>query len=555
VNGEGSAPKGALPAPRRSAPKDPPPAPRSSAPDGGLLAFGWGPVWRLLGAGLVGAAAEAAGVALIATATWLLMTAAGQPPITALTVAIVSVRALAIGRGALRYLERLAGHDAVLRIVTELRARIFAHLIDRPLARGADALSRMVSDVDAVQDLVVRVALPILAGGLICVLGAVTVIAFDPAAGLVLSTGLVLTGLLMPLLGARLVRRAAARLAPLRAEHAIATVDVIHGAADLAAYGATERYEAVAAGHADELSTLERKLARRSFALDAASSVLTGLTAAGVLLVASDATTRVLAAVLAVATLAMGELTLNLLAAARKGAEIATGLRRVRPYLESTEPSWERPQGSSITLEGISVDGRLVDVDLDLPYGKKVAVVGPSGAGKSTLLGVIAGFVEADQGRVVRRGEGVSTGLMADAHLFHTSVAENLRLADPHADDQAVMHAALIAGIDVADRYHINVGENGAEFSGGERQRLALARALLADPAVLLLDEPTEGLDPAHADEVLARVLDHARDRTVVLVTHRLTGLDRLGFDEILVMDRGRIIERDSEGWMRAHLA
>jgi len=519
------------------------------------LAFGWGPVWRLLLAGLVAAAAEASGVALMATATWLLMTAAGQPPITALTVAIVSVRALAIGRGALRYLERLAGHDAVLRIVSELRARIFAHLIDRPLARGADALSRIVSDVDAVQDLVVRVVLPILSSGLICGLGVVTAIAFDPAAGLVLAAGLLLTGVLLPMLGIRVVRHGASRLAPLRAEQVIATVDVIHGAADLAAYGATARYEAVAARYADELSTVERRLARRSFALDAISSVLIGFTAAGVLLAASSAQTEVMAAVLAVGALALGELTLNLLAAARKAAEIDSGLRRVRPYLEPASPVWERPRGSNISLEQVSVAGRLCDVTLDLSYGKKVAVVGPSGAGKSTLLGVIAGLVEPDAGRVVRRGEGVATGLMADAHLFHTSVAENLRLADPHSDDPAVKHSALIAGIDIADKYQINVGENGAEFSGGERQRLALARAILADPAVLLLDEPTEGLDPDQADKVLASVLEHARERTVVLVTHRLTGLDRLGFDEILVMDQGRIVERDSEGWMRAHLS
>lgn len=522
----------------------------------GWLAFGWGPVWRLLAAGLVGAAAEASGVALMATATWLLMTAAGQPPITALTVAIVSVRALAIGRGALRYLERLAGHDAVLRIVTELRARIFAHLIDRPLARGADALSRMVSDVDAVQDLVVRVALPILSSGLICLLGVVTATAIDPAAGLVLAGGSLLTGVLLPVFGVRAVRRGASRLAPLRAEHAIATVDVIHGAADLAAYGATARYEAVAGGLADELSTVERRLAWRALTLDAASSVLTGLTAAGVLFLASNdaSNDEVLAAVLAVGTLALGELTLNLLGAARKGAEIATGLRRVRPYLEAVTPEWELPQGSSISLERVSVAGRLCDVTLDLPRGKKVAVVGPSGAGKSTLLGVIAGFVEPDAGRVVRTGEGVATGLMADAHLFHTSVAENLRLADPQADDPTVMRSGFIAGIDVASRYHINVGENGGELSGGERQRLALARAILADPAVLLLDEPTEGLDPEQADKVLASVLEHARERTVVLVTHRLTGLDHLGLDEIVVMDRGQIIERNSQGWMRAHL-
>ncbi|HEX6684400.1 MAG TPA: thiol reductant ABC exporter subunit CydC [Candidatus Limnocylindrales bacterium] len=510
---------------------------------------------RVAWAGLIGAAAEAAGVALMATATWLLMTAAQQPPITALTVAIVSVRALAIGRGGLRYLERLAGHDAVLRIVTELRARIFAHLIDRPPARGADALSRMVSDVDAVQDLVVRVTLPIVASGLICVAGVVAVLGFDPATGLTLAAGLMLGGGVLPVVAAKVVRRGAANLAPLRAEHAVATVDAIHGAADLAAYGATGRYEAIAARHADELSTVERSLARRSFALDATSTVLTGLTAAAVLVVASGRMSQVWAATLAVGALALGELTLNLLGAARKGAEVASGLRRIEPYLGPAEIRWERPEGSSIRLEDVGVDGRIEGVDLDLPHGKKVAVVGPSGAGKSTLLGVIAGAIEPDRGRVVRRGDGVATGLMADAHLFHTSVEQNLKLADPHATDETVMRVALIAGIDVASRYQENVGENGAEFSGGERQRLSLARALLAEPTVLLLDEPTEGLDPAHADEVLARVLKHAHDRTVVLVTHRLAGLDGLGFDEVLVMDQGRIIERNSEGWMRAHPA
>lgn len=519
------------------------------------LAFGWGPVARVAWAGLIGAAAEASGVALMATATWLLMTAAQQPPITALTVAIVSVRALAIGRGGLRYLERLAGHDAVLRIVTQLRARIFAHLIDRPPARGADALSRMVSDVDAVQDLVVRVMLPIFGSGLICVAGVVTALAFDPATGLALAAGLTLGGVVLPVAGARLVRTGAAKLAPLRAAHAVATVDLIHGAADLAAYGATTRYEAVAGGHADELSTVERSLARRSLALDTASSVISGLTAAAVLVVASARMSQVWAATLAVAALALGELTLNLLAAARKGAEVTSGLRRIGPYLGPADIRWERPRGSGIRLEGVGVDGRIEGVDLDLPHGRKVAVVGPSGAGKSTLLGVIAGAVEPDRGRVVRHGDGVATGLMADAHLFHTSVEENLKLADPHATDETVIRVASIAGIDIASRYQINVGENGAEFSGGERQRLSLARALLAEPAVLLLDEPTEGLDPAHADEVLARVLKYAHDRTVVVVTHRLAGLDRLGFDEVLVMDQGRIIERNSEGWMRAHLA
>ncbi|HCT78462.1 MAG TPA: thiol reductant ABC exporter subunit CydC, partial [Micromonosporaceae bacterium] len=269
------------------------------------------PVLRLVGAGLLAAATDAAGLGLMATATWLLVTAAGQPPITALTVAIVTVRALAIGRGTLRYAERLASHDAVLRIVTEVRARIFATLIDRPLARHADALSRMVSDVEAVQDLVVRVALPIAASGLVAVIAVIITASFAPLVGLTMLAGLLITGVVIPLLGVALTRRGAAQLAPLRAAYAISTIDVVHGAADLAAYGATTRYEAVGVAQAEQLSTVERSLARRAFALDALSSTVTGLTAAAGLLVATrQGVPAVWTAVLTVAALAAGELSM-----------------------------------------------------------------------------------------------------------------------------------------------------------------------------------------------------------------------------------------------------
>ncbi|WP_144122174.1 amino acid ABC transporter ATP-binding/permease protein [Catellatospora sichuanensis] len=575
-----------------------------------VLAFAYPLRWRFVGAGLLAAGTEAAGLGLMAAATWLLATAAGQPPLIALSIAIVLVRALAIGRGVLRYVERLASHDAVLRMVTEVRARIFAALVDRPPARRADALSRMVSDVDAVQDLVIRVLLPMAAAGLVAVAAVGTALLADPAVALVLLAGLLVTGVALPLLAARLARHGSARLAPLRAAYAVDTVDLVHGAADLAAFGARPEYEARGAAHADELARVERALARRSFAVDAAATAFGGVTAMAVMITAmSRGLPGVWLAVLAVATLAAGELALSLLAAARKGAEIQGSLRRVAELLGEPAPAASGglpvPDGSvHLRLRGAGVRYRadappaLHDIDLDLPPGRRVAVVGPSGAGKSTLLALLTGAITPDSGRVTagpapaqptvpgapRSGAGgepdpptadadgtgadgtpiaafdrerwpaAVTGLLADAHLFHASVRDNLLLARPAATDDELVAACRTAGLgDWVDAHglDVRVGEDGAELSGGQRQRLALARAVLADPQVLLLDEPTEGLDPAQADAVLAAVLAHRGDRSVVLVTHRLTGLD--AFDEVVVLDGGRVKERGTQGWVRAH--
>ncbi|WFE45022.1 thiol reductant ABC exporter subunit CydC [Verrucosispora sp. WMMD1129] len=546
---------------------------------------------RLIGAGLLAAATEFAGLALMATATWLLMTAAGQPPLDRLTVAIVAVRALAVSRGVLRYTERLAGHDAVLRLVTDVRARVFDTLATRRGAppRSGDALSRLVSDVDAVQDLLLRVLVPAAAAGLVSVLAVgLTALVSLPAA-LALAVGLLVAAVALPALATALTRRAGAEVAPLRGALATDAVDLTHGAADLAAFGATSDALAAAERRARRLARLERRLAALGFAVDAAGVLVAGLTAGAVVYVALGADVDgVLVGVLAVGTLAAVEIALALVGAARQWTGLRSGLARVAQLLAPGDASSETPRDSvsapavapapSVRFEAVTVRYRvgaaaaLDGVDLELPPGRRVAVVGPSGAGKSTLAAVLTGAVSPTAGRVTLNGRDVSAypsqelpyvvgGLLAEAYVFHATVRDNMLLGSPNADEDALLTAATAAGLAdwvraQPDGWDTVVGEEGGQLSGGQRQRLALARALLAAPGVLVLDEPTEGLDPTAADQVLASALAATVGHSVLLITHRLSGLAEL--DEIVVLDAGRVVQRGrhaalvaTPGWYR----
>ncbi|RKN43493.1 thiol reductant ABC exporter subunit CydC [Micromonospora endolithica] len=547
---------------------------------------------RLVGAGLLAAATEFAALALMATATWLLMSAAGRPPLDRLTVAIVAVRALAVGRGVLRYTERLAGHDAVLRLVTDVRARVFGTLATRRAdlgQRSGDALSRLVSDVEAVQDLLLRVLVPASGAALVSLVAIGGAALISPAAAGALAVGLLVAGVALPVLATALTRRAAAGLAPLRGALATDAVDLTHGAADLAAFGATSDALRAAGDRAGRLARLERRLAATGFAVDAAGVLVAGLTAGAVVVTALSAgVDGVLVGVLAVGTLAAVEIALALVGAARQWTGLRAGLTRVAALLTDAPVPDAGPGPVAgvpldvphhIRFDGVTVRYRagaapaLDGFDLDLPPGRRVAVVGPSGAGKSTLAAVLTGAVRPERGRVELDGRDLSAypaeelpravgGLLAEAYVFHATVRENLLLGRSGASEDELTDAASAAGLldwvrEQPDGWQTVVGEEGGQLSGGQRQRLALARALLAAPPVLVLDEPTEGLDPAAADAVLRTALAATpADHSVLLISHRLHGLD--GLDEIVVLDAGRVVQRgrhaelvSAPGWYR----
>ncbi|WP_406316293.1 thiol reductant ABC exporter subunit CydC [Streptosporangium sp. NBC_01639] len=527
---------------------------------------------RLALAASAGAAAELAGLGLIGSAAWLITRAAEQPPLAALSVAIVGVRAFATSKGVFRYGERLAGHDVALRAQATTRERLYAALIPAgPLKqRGADLLSRMVDDTDAAQDLLVRCLLPAVAALVTTVAAVVLALFLLPAAALVLLAGLLVAGVLIPAGTATAARRWSARIAPARAELAARVADLVHGAADLAAYGAGDRALAACAEADTRLAALERRQARANAAAMALGVLAQGLTVLAVVLTARNAGAgAVPTAVLALVSLVSFEPVLPMAAAGERLTGVLAALRRLRE-VRATPPAVTDPAVPAAVPAGpptVEIDDLVVrhsadrspalnGVSLTLTPGRRVALVGPSGAGKSTLLSALMRLVEPESGTIRLSGVDVGelaaddvrrvmTGLTQDPYVFQTSVRDNLRLAGPDADRHALAEAVRRARLErwvERTGWDTVLGEDGRTVSGGQLQRLALARALLNDPPVLLLDEPAEALDEETADALMADLLDATHGHTTLLVTHRLHGLEQV--DEIVVLENGSVIQR-----------
>ncbi|WP_155056085.1 thiol reductant ABC exporter subunit CydD [Streptomyces blattellae] len=536
---------------------------------------------RLALAVLLGALALGCAVALMGTSGWLISRASQQPPVLRLMVAVTCVRAFGIGRSVLRYAERLVAHDAVLRGLGSLRAVVCTRLERLApgglrLYRKGDLLSRFVTDVDSVQDYLLRFRLPATAAALVGTAASVLVGLVLPAAGMMLAGGLLLAGAGVPLLTAAASRRTERRQAPARGELATAVLDALSGTAELTVTGALPRHLA-AVRAADR--RLTRIAARSAVTAGLGSGLVTlvaGLTttacaAVGVQAVAAGRLDGVMLAVLLLTPLAAFEAVAGLPVAAQVRQRSRRAAERVLDVVDAPAPVLEPerpaplPQPSlPLRLRGLTArwPGRgepaLTGIDLDLAPGRRIAIVGPSGSGKTTLAHVLLRFLDPETGAYTLAGADATAlsgedvrrvvGLCAqDAYVFDSSLRENLRLARPDSTDQNLWTALAGARLDAWVRslpggLDTPVGEHGARLSGGQRQRLALARALLADFPVLVLDEPAEHLDLPTADALTADLLAATRGRATVLITHRLAGLEDV--DEILALDHGRVVQR-----------
>jgi ATP-binding cassette subfamily C protein CydC len=538
------------------------------------------PVWpRVLLAALLGALTVGASIGLLGTSAYLISYAALGPALGALQVTIVGVRFFGISRGVFRYLERLVSHDTTFRLLG--RIRVWFYNAIEPLApaglashRAGDLLTRAIADIETLENFYVRVLAPPLVA-IVVVLGTSFWIGtFDPRLALALVGFLLLAGAALPFLTLILGRAPGQTLIESRARLRADLVDGLQGLPDLLAYdGLDAHLRRIRSSEAD-LHRAQRRMALIGSGGTALNSLLTHL---GVLvllilsipLVEGGRVDGVYLAVIVLGALASFESVQGLpqaaqflesnLAAARRLFEIAD----VKPEIEETADPLPAPDGSGISVRGLAFaypggTPVLQNISLDLPEGKHLALVGPSGAGKSTLANLLLRFWDVHDGEIFLGGADVRqldaeavrarfSAVTQSTYLFDDTLRANLLLARPDADEAALARAleqarladfvaTLPRGLDTV------VGERGLQFSGGERQRVALARGLLKQAPIFLFDEPTANLDTVIERQVIEACFAALKQYTLLWITHRLVGLDTM--DEIIVLDSGRIVQR-----------
>ena len=558
--------------------------------------------WMVLGT-LCGLLAVVSTVGLLALSGWFI-SAAAYAGLTVATAQLfnffhpgIGVRLFAIGRTLARYAERIVSHDATFRILQSLRSWFYLHL--EPLApsrlmhfRSGDILNRIVADIDALDNLYLRVFSPSVIALIMSVLVVGFLWLFDPVISMVTALFLVMAGFCVPLIALRLGEGCGHELAQHLSDLRIQIVDGLQGMPELLVFGAHHRHlDAVKQSNRALLKSQLRMSQIRGLSL-ALITLLSGLAVLAtlylaVILVNRDALDGAGMALVTLAVLASFEAVLPLPAAyqylgrTREAGRRLLEIVHVKPQVIFPDRSVTRPLHFGVRFENVcfrynhTAGWVLRDVDFHIHPGRRVAVIGETGSGKSTLIHLLVRFRDPASGHIRLGDEDVCNLSESDLrrhisvvaqqpHMFNATLRENLLMARPGAGDDELLDALNSAQLldfvtALPDGLDTWLGEAAKLLSGGQARRVAVARAILHNAPLWVLDEPTEGLDTITERKMMGALKELTAGRTLLLITHRLVDLHWM--DEIVVLDGGRVVARgthadlleNNEGYAALH--
>jgi len=487
------------------------------------------------------------------------------------------VRGAAITRTAGRYFERLVSHDATFRVLAHLRVYTFTKVL--PLSpsgiarfRQGELLNRLVADVDTLDHLYLRVISPLVGALVVILVVAVGLSVLDVTLALTLSGIMFLTVLLLPPLFYRAGKGTGAALTALRAQYRQQLTAWLIGHAELTIFNAADRYRETLDATESEWQEAQRRQTGLTALSQGVMMLISGMTVVLMLWMAAGGVGGntqpgaliglfVFWALAAFEALAPVTGAFQHLGQVIASAQRVTDLTEQQPDVVFTDTATAAPAPAAVAFNNVSfrysqqAQPALDRVSLTLNAGERVALLGRTGCGKSTLLQLLTRAWDPQSGEITLAGRPLAQysedALRASmsvvpqrVHLFSATLRDNLLLAAPQASDARLADTLRQVGLDkLLEDSGLNswLGEGGRQLSGGELRRLAIARALLHDAPMMLLDEPTEGLDAETEQQILALLDKVTANKTVLMITHRLRGL--ADFNQIVVMDNGQIIE------------
>lgn len=516
-----------------------------------------------------------AGIGLMSTSGYLISLAALRPMIVDLFMVTAAIRFFGISRAVVRYFEKVVSHDLTFRIMINLRRMLFDKINERPLVwlmgkRPGDLLARLISDTDTLQNACVRLALPVLVA---IIISSITVIALwilSPGAALATFATLAVSGAGMPIIAIKMATGRDVSDNAIKTSLKVLLIDKIQGMQELAWMASEQHTREQIENLQQSIDSIQKKNAGISGILEGLNSLIsnTGMVLALIIISPMVLTGQINGAVLALVTLGvlssfeavipLGQAFLNLgnaKEAFRRVSEITAAEKwQVDEQNIKNQPGLCNIKFNKVGFSYHPENITLNNISFEVPFGSKTAIVGPSGSGKSTLVNLLLRFWETNQGAISFGNTNISKLnkealrsnfclVQQDAFIFNRSLRENLLIAKPDATLQElkeVMHAVALSAF--TNKLDMAPGSHGLKLSGGERQLLAMARALLKNAPVWVMDEPTANLDVNTERLIINTMWKNCPDKTLILITHRLIDMEYM--DQIIVMNRGRIEEK-----------